>query len=187
MKLYRIYFKKNQPSDPFTDGGPFYVPREFQGNGRHDIVDDGVLYCSLDPVSAVAEYLKKYTNLNVDESIFELKTRAQLALAEFQLIQAQIIDLRDVRQMMKTKTGPVSIATHDREITQALSKMLYQQGYDGFIWWSALEAKWSNMTLFENRIKKKLKVVKTMLITGALPVVKQAAATLNIKLKQVKK
>ncbi len=182
MDFYRVYFKKAQPQGLFSDGGPFYVPREFQGQGRHDITDDGILYASVDAVSSIAENLKRFINLKLKPDHFVLKGDYKLALARFTLEGANILDLREAKEMVRTKTGPVSIATHDREITQALSRAMYQQGVDGFLWWSTLEAKWTNATLFENRIRKKVKLQQSELLTPALPEVRAAAKALHIQL-----
>ncbi len=182
MNFYRVYFKRAQTQGLFSDGGPFYVPREFQGQGRHDITADGVLYASADAVSSVAENLKRFINLKLKPDHFALKGDYKLALAEFTLNNAALLDLRDAREMVRIKTGPVSIATNDRKITQALSRAVFERGVEGFLWWSTLEAKWTNVTLFESRIKPKVKLEQSVLLTPDMPEVQAAARALHIQL-----
>lgn len=182
MKLYRV-FTKIPASDAIREfGGPLYVPREFQGNGRHDIPDDGIIYCALDAVSAIAENIKGFINLTINNDDFKRKGKAVQALAEMAMTGERLIDLRDAKEMVKTKTGPMAIATHDREITKGLCKMIYDKQVDGFIWWSTIEAKWSNVTLFESRVKNKIQVQKIIPLTTAMADVKKAAKLLQIKL-----
>jgi hypothetical protein len=48
------------------------------------------------------------------------------------------------------------VATHDREATQPIALALYEEGIDGFEWWSTIEASWINVTLFEDRVVERL-------------------------------
>ena len=60
---------------------------------------------------------------------------------------------------------------------------LFEEGVDGFLWWSSLEASWTNAEREprDPRPKEKLKLVEPLVpLTTHLPSVQQAASRLKI-------
>lgn len=181
MEIFRVFLVSGSENDPHKKGGPRYRPKEYQGSGRHDIDKDCIFYCSLDEVSAIAESIKRFRNQKLCNEDLKRRDGSYMALAKFELINPILVDLRDAHQIIKINTSPVNIATHDRETTQKLSELIYQKGADGFLWWSTIEAKWSNLSLYCSRIEPKLKLAEPIkaLDTGS-PGFKAAAYYLNI-------
>jgi hypothetical protein len=46
---------------------------------------------------------------------------------------------------------PSQVATRHRATTQTIARTLFDDGAVGCSWWSALEASWTNVTLFGRR------------------------------------
>ena len=54
-------FAWSRPARPESEDGPLWIPRVFQGDGRHDNPDlYGCLYLTDRPVSAVVEQLARF-------------------------------------------------------------------------------------------------------------------------------
>jgi hypothetical protein len=182
--FYRV-FDWDRVSKGAKPGGPCYVPRARQGSGRHDIPErDGVLYVALNAVSAVAEAIQAYRNQMVDNEDFEIEGHKIQALSSMESIRKlRLIDLTDPRELARRSIRPAQVATRDRSVTQQLALSLFEERVDGFLWWSTLEAAWTNATLFQGRVMKKLRLshaVKPLSID--LPEVVAAARHLNIRL-----
>jgi hypothetical protein len=138
--LYRA-FPLGDGADPEEQGGPLYVPRAFQGAGRHDSPDRfGVLYASRSPVSVVAEVVRALRLHRIARRDLVFEDRP-LALAS----------LDDPTELASRRLRPSTVATRKREVTQAQAVALYEQGHSAFAWWSTIEASWINVTLFADR------------------------------------
>jgi hypothetical protein len=144
-------------AEPAKPGGPFYVPRFEQGRGRHDNPDSyGALYLSRVPTSPVAEVLREHRGRPLIESIL-LSEGARLALAAIEDRDLDsLIDLDDPRNLVRRELRPSGIATRNRDFTQPIALRLYDEGVEGFEWWSTIEASWINVTLFEDRVVDRL-------------------------------
>jgi hypothetical protein len=189
LEFYRV-FDWDGISRGSQLGGPLYVPRARQGSGRHDIPqEDGVLYTSLSATSAVAEAIQFYRNEILDDRDFEIHEDMHQALFHIKAIsRLHLADLTDPQELVRRAITPTQVATHDRSMTQRLALELYQEGLDGFLWWSTLEASWTNATLFQSRAIKKLRLVqKSKRLTTKLPELMEAARFLNIRLKLIRK
>lgn len=182
MDLYRVFPWDGDNQRKFVLGGPYYVPRLLQGRGRHDIKEDGIIYASLDPVAAVAEDIQRFRNLQIDNDDFEMPKGLVKALVHFKLSgKPALYDLTDPHQLVTLQLKPATVATHDREKTQQLSKTLYSKKADGFIWWSTLEASWSNITLFESRVTSRLKIQSKIIpLKTSLTYVQEAAKKIGV-------
>lgn len=186
LKLYRTFYWNDQPiKDLYPIGAPLYVNRDYQGTGRFDLEDDSVIYCSLDAISSVSEVLSIYRNSKIFNRTFKSKQGYHMAIAEI-VVQDELnlIDFRDAHQIIRMKTNPSTIATYDREVTQRLAKLIKEKGLDGLIWWSILEASWSNLALFESKLKlkKNIKVTNVTKLSTNVSIVENAADLLNIEI-----
>lgn len=161
MDLYRV-FPWRPGSKDREFGGAFFVARDKQGQGRHDLPKlDGVFYCSQEAVSAVSEFIQAFRGQSITEAHFERPDGLVLAIACFDLDRsARLIHLDDPDILARLKIRPSMVLTRNREITRAISERLYTEGNDGFLWPSALEASWINATLFESRVRKKLSITQ---------------------------
>jgi RES domain-containing protein len=169
------------------EGGnnPLEVFSEYQRKGRHDIPDRStVLYVSLDMASAIAEQLQDFRNKEevLPGIIFGDTNDVCLALAKIEFKGERVVDLTDPNNLTKFNLSPADIATHDREKTQKVSRTIYDSGYDGFLWWSALEAKWTNGTFFAARIRNKVKILNTINLNIKIPEVQEAVEFLKINI-----
>jgi len=109
-----------------------------QGNNRHDIVKkDVVIYCSLNRKACIAERLKYLRNLQLNNDDFEYKNDMYIVIADINIDdKANLLDLTDPKVLVKYKLSPLDLATRNRDITQKVSREIYNHNFDGFIWWS---------------------------------------------------
>lgn len=185
MKLYRVFpYDKSQRVFK-NKGGPLFVPVDYQGGSRHDIAGVGLLYCTLEPVAAVSERLQSFKQSTLGNDDFNRGSKEVLAMTSYELAGANIIDLRDARQVIKIKTTISDMATRNRDVTQKLAKDIYEKGLDGILWCSTIEAKWTNASLFLSRIRGKIKVAGGIEVLDVNhTVVVEAAEILNIRLRR---
>lgn len=155
MRLWRVL--PWDPSAPIgSPGDALWVPREFQGTGRHDAPDHyGCLYLAEDPVSAVAQSLAPFRGTG--DLVPELLVRSgrQLALAELELDPgAVLVDLDDPGVLATEGLRPSVVATGRRRVTQLGARELFGRHPDaaGLRWWSTLEASWIQVTLFDRAL-----------------------------------
>jgi hypothetical protein len=186
LDLYRV-FDWDRISRGSKGGGPLYVPRARQGSGRHDIPQrSGVFYAALSATSAIAEAIQVYRNQTLTANDFELEGNRIQAMARLTLSSAsRLVDLTDAKELAHRSIRPADVATHDRSVTQRLAIAVFNEGADGFLWWSALEASWTNVTLFQNRVTRKLRLAEPPTpLTAELPELRAAARLLRIRLKE---
>ena len=184
MILYRV-FPWGKTSTGSELGGPLYVSRAAQGQGRHDLPSrDGVLYSSQNPVSAIAEWLQMFRTRPLRSIHFGPAHGLVRALARLELSDAvRLLDLDDPRVLVRQAIKPSELMTHVRQITQKWAARLYDQGHPGFFWPSSLESQWINATLFETRVRNHLRLVgESQSLTPEMPEVRQAATALGMEI-----
>jgi hypothetical protein len=139
-------------------GDPLAVSRAYQGGGRHDNPDVyPALYGSRRPEAAVAEALRRFRGRRSQARSLERADGGRLALATIDdRGLGPLVDLDDPGELAARSLRPSTVATRDREITQPIARRLYEEGTDGFEWWSTVEASWINVTLFADRAGPKL-------------------------------
>lgn len=155
MRLWRVL-----PWDPSAPTGhpghALWIPREYQGSGRHDAPDRyGCLYLAEAPVSAVAEMLAPFRGTGDLHPELLVRAGRQLALAELQLTEAStLIDLDDPGVLITESLCPSVVATGQRSITQAYAVAQFERHSDaaGLRWWSTLESSWIQVTLFDRAL-----------------------------------
>jgi len=181
--LYRLF--PSLPGAGLTEpGGALFVPRSDQGGGRHDNPEAyGALYLSRVPSASVAELL---IVLRTQRVLPQHLTAEGFPYAIASIEDASLdhlLDLDDPRNLVARKLRPSGIATRNREKTQPLALTLYQEGADGFEWWSTIEASWINVTLFADRAVDALRISgEPELLTLDHPAVLEAAETVGIVL-----
>lgn len=155
MRLWRVL-----PWDPSAraeaSGHPLWVPRAFQGAGRHDAPDRyGCLYLAERPVSAVAETLAPFRGTGDLRPELLVRAGRQLALAELELaVGATVVDLDDPAVLQAETLQPSIVATGQRRVTQAYAVAQFERHRHaaGLRWWSTLEASWIHVTLFDRAL-----------------------------------
>lgn len=183
MRLYRVFPWDGRALDA-APGGPLHVARAYQGSSRHGCPDRyGVLYCSREPVSAVAEAIQKFRGQAIEDADLAREGLA-LALAELELDDATMLpDLDDPANLVSRGLRPSRLATGRRAVTQQAALALFEEGIAGFGWWSALEASWRNVSLFEDRIAGKIETAAPPVrLTTAHPELERAADAIGVML-----
>lgn len=176
--LYRVFAQL-----PDRRPDPFAVPRRFQGGGRHDNPDHyTALYLAREPISAVAERIQGFRGQRLVEGVFTRPDGRVDVLAQVDDAGwPELIDLDDPRVLAARAIRPSRVATGDRPTTQHLALDLFLGGATGLAWWSTLEASWTNVTIFQERLAPGLRrVVSTEPLTTVHPIVRDAAEHLLI-------
>ncbi|MEO8814665.1 MAG: RES domain-containing protein [Mycobacterium sp.] len=145
------------PSAPFGESGhALWVPKEYQGSGRHDAPDRyGCLYLAETEVSAVTEMLAPFRGTGDLHPDLLVRSGRQLAVAELELADdADLIDLDEPAVLLEESLRPSVVATNKRSVTQAYAVAQFERHSTaaGLRWWSALEASWIQITLFDRAL-----------------------------------
>jgi len=154
VTLYRCFPWKALAASAETDG-PLWCPRPYQGEGRHDNPDTyGCLYLADRPLSCVVELFASFRGQRLLPSML-IRRGLPLALARLELAShATLVDLDDPAVLQRESLRPSLVATRERHITQPQAHALYHRHTDtaGLRWWSAWEARWANVTLFDRAV-----------------------------------
>ncbi|HLI59377.1 MAG TPA: RES domain-containing protein [Solirubrobacteraceae bacterium] len=156
MRLWRVL-----PWDPSASvgapGHALWVPRELQGAARHDAPERyGCLYLAEAAESAVAEMLAPFRGTGDLRSELLVRSGRRLALAELELDrEAALVDLDDPVVLAAEALRPSIVATARRPATQACAVRQFERHPEaaGLRWWSTLEARWINVTLFDRALR----------------------------------
>jgi hypothetical protein len=145
------------PSAPVGQAGhALWVPREYQGTGRHDAPDRyGCLYLAEVAVSAVAEMLAPFRGTGDLQPDLLVRSGRQLALAELEFAEdATLIDLDNPAVLIAESLRPSVVATGQRTVTQQYAVGQFERHAEaaGLRWWSTLEASWIQVTLFDRAV-----------------------------------
>ncbi len=177
-------FPRAAGAEPAEPGGPFHVPRFDQGRGRHDNPDSyGALYLSRVPISPVAEVLREHRGRPfIDSILLSEDSRLSLATIDDRDLGA-LLDLDDPRNLVRRELRPSGMATRNRYLTQPIALRLYDEGVEGFEWWSTIEASWINVTLFQDRVADRLSLAgEPEPLTVDHPAVREAAEAVGVLL-----
>lgn len=183
MILYRC-LPWDETAAESAPGGALWFPRPLQGEGRHDAPDRyGCLYVSEEPAAAVAEWLAPLAGTALAACDLR-RTRLPLALAALRLgATATLVDLDEPLVLARVGLRPSRVATTDRRRSQADARALWERDSEavGVRWWSALDARWAHVTLFD-RAEPHLSAesVSTLELTDG--VVGEAAAYLGLRI-----
>jgi RES domain-containing protein len=121
-----------------SDGAPFSTryepPAGTQTGGRFDVGTPSVLYLAESPVHAVAELLQGFRGMKLTPTHLVRADPGDpdafhpLALVEAQLpagVEANLPDLTDPAVLVRLGIRPDHLASHDRAVTQAISRRVY--------------------------------------------------------------
>jgi RES domain len=161
-------------------GGPLWVPRDFQGDGRHDNPDAyGCLYASEDAVACVVEQLARFRGSVLVPGMLR-RRGLPLAVATLELDdRAALVDLDRPEVLRNERLRPSLVATRKREITQPQALAVHRRGGDGIRWWSTFESLWANVTLFDRAVRR-LKLAEVREARLDVPAVRDACEVLGI-------
>jgi hypothetical protein len=150
--LYRV-FRAIDGAAPTERGGPLFVPREYQGAGRHDSPGRyGAFYAARSPVAAVAEVIQAFRGRDLSPEDLERSdgTRLMLAAYDDSGLEA-LLDLDEPAVLVQEGWRPSGVASRERAVTQAMAERAFEAGSLGLSWWSTLDSAWTNVTLFAER------------------------------------
>jgi hypothetical protein len=181
VDLYRV-FPFNPESLKYQPGHVFYVSQKKQGQGRFDIPElDGVLYCSRDSISAIAEFIQVFRGQSITSAHFERADGLTMAIANFQYPDSKkLINLDDPKTLVKFNIRPSHFLTRNRLKTKAVCQQIYKKTNDGFLWPSTLEGSWVNCCLFESRVRSKLSITTIRPLTLDMSELQEAAKILGV-------
>jgi hypothetical protein len=160
------------------------VPRDRQGGGRHDDPERyTALYLARERVSAVAEAIQVFRGqeLSAEALVRPDGARRSIATIDDSAIPT-LVDLDDPRELVARRLRPSSVASGIRRVTQRIAGDAYDSGAVGLAWWSTLEASWTNVTLFDERLASRPAVLEAEPLTLDHPAVVEAAERLGVRL-----
>jgi hypothetical protein len=176
-------FPWNPLVEAAAPGGALWFPRALQGEGRHDAPERfGCLYASEEPLSAVVEELARFGGTALAAADLR-RSGLPLALARLRLADsAVLLDLDSPQVLAAAGLRPSLVATGERELTQAVAEGLHERLEEvaGLRWWSALESRWSNVTLYD-RARDLLTVESVRALGLEDELVQQAAGYLGLR------
>jgi hypothetical protein len=141
------------------------------------------LYASLEPLSVVAEALAPYRGSGRLSAAMLVRAGLPLAIGELELPDdAGVVDLDDPAVLVAEGLRPSRVATRQRPVTQRVAALLFERHRNAtaLAWWSALEASWSNATVFD-RASASLSAKQTEQLTPDHALVREAAAFLGLR------
>ena len=141
-------------------GAPFSPSYLVPGQtvGRFDLHDrPPVRYLAESAEHALGEALSPFRGTEF-RSAYLRQSGFPLALVEVRLVPAlvrRIVDCTDPAVLQDLGIGPDDLAHHDRSLTQAIARRVYDRREGGraagLRWWSALTGAWHTTVLFTDR------------------------------------
>jgi hypothetical protein len=127
-----------------------------QNAGRFDLQDKPpVRYLASSSEHALAEILAPFRGQPFHPTHLR-RSGHPLAFCEVittPSLDARVADCNEPVVLHKLEILPGVLAHHDRQVTQQVARDVYQAGYAGLSWWSALTGAWRSTILFEDRIQ----------------------------------
>lgn len=176
--LYRAFWW-----DGTAQPDPLAVPRHRQGAGRHDNPDHySAVYLARQPIAAVAESIAAFRNVLLTPDALRrgplFRSLATIDDSAF----PDLIDLDDPGVLIARGLRPSRIATGVRSVTQQIALDLWDAGAGGISWWSTLEAMWTNVTIFRERLSAAIDIVDATPLEIDSQVIVDAADHLGVQL-----
>ncbi len=166
------------------EGGALWAPRQYQGDGRHDNPERyGALYLTCDAVASVVEMLAPFRGSGPVTGGMLRRLERPLVLARIDLHDdAPLIDLDDPVVLTAARLRPSVVATRRRDVTQAYAAELFDRHLEavGLRWWSTIESRWTELTVFADRATAHLSLSGVDELSAGLPVVEEAARILGM-------
>jgi hypothetical protein len=132
----------------------------------------------------VVESLAPYRGSGAFNPSMLVRAGLPLAISELELSDnVEVVDLDDPEVLVAEGLRPSRLATRRRSLTQPIAASLFERhrGAAALIWWSTLEASWSNATVFE-RAAASLSLRRTEELTPDHELVREAAAFLALRM-----
>jgi hypothetical protein len=169
---------------PDTPPEPLRVPRDRQGGGRHDDPDRyTALYLAREAVGAVAEAIQAFRGQELSAAALVRPDGARRSLATIDDAGLPpLLDLDDPSVLVARGLRPSGVATGQRRVTQRIARDTYERGAPGLSWWSTLEASWTNVTLFAERLERLPPLVEATPLSLDHPALVEAAERLGVRL-----
>ncbi|MGZ4120430.1 MAG: RES family NAD+ phosphorylase [Actinomycetota bacterium] len=174
-RLYRV-FPWIKGARARQRGHPLHVPAAAQGGGRLDNPDQyRVVYGSDSPAGACAEALGGY--ITWSEELLHPDATTVRAIATMILTDDRVLDLDDPRALLERELRPSRVVTRDREVTQAWSARIFDEGtWSGVSWWSYWDPRWASFGIWRSDVLRVTRVEPLTMQTRAL---REAAEVLN--------
>ncbi|HEY0025219.1 MAG TPA: RES family NAD+ phosphorylase [Longimicrobium sp.] len=158
-RLWRVF-----PWDPAARAGaPFsvqsFAPRHAQGGGRFDLRDlTSVLYLATSAAHAYAEVLRGFPNTRLTDDHLVHASGHRLASVTVDIPLALYDGLPDlavgeVLDRYGVRADTLALPPTRRAQTQAVARLVWDDGQAGFRWWSAFHGEWHSTVLFMERVK----------------------------------
>lgn len=177
--LFRVF---GWPTDATPE--PLRVPRARQGRGRHDDPERyTALYLAREPVGAIAEAIQAFRGQELPAAALTRSdgTRRALAAIDDSALPA-LVDLDDPVVLSARRLRPSAVATGERRTTQRIAGEAFDDEAIGLSWWSTLEASWTNVTLFAERLGELPPLVEVIPLSLDHPALVEAADRLGVRL-----
>lgn len=171
---------------PESTPEPLRVPRDRQGGGRHDHPDRyTALYLAREAVGAIAEAIQVFRGQELTAGALVRPDGARRALAAVDDADLPpLVDLDDPAVLVVRGLRPSRVATALRRVTQQMAGDAFDGGAVGLSWWSTLEASWTNVTLFSERLPGPPPIVEVEPLALDHPALIEAAERLGVRLAQ---
>jgi hypothetical protein len=164
--LYRC-FAWNEASGPSEPDGPLWIPRAFQGEGRHDNPElYGCLYLADRALSCIVEQLARFRTQKLAPALLR-RRGLPLGLAQLEIADdIRLVDFDDPATLRRHRLRPSRVASRQRDLTQPQARAIYagDRGVAGLRWWSTHESLWANVTLFD-RAARRLRLTSARVLT----------------------
>jgi hypothetical protein len=133
-------------------------------------------------VSAIAESMQYFRGHALEDADFLRLGGTAKALVGLRLDPVpELVDLDDPSQLAARRLRPSRVATMRRSVTQRIAASIFEEGASGLLWWSTLEAEWTNTTLFHERALRQVSIVQPpRKLTTRMAEVQEAAGHLGI-------
>lgn len=157
-----------------------------QSAGRFDLGDQPpVRYLASTPSQAVGEVLQGFRGTRLTAAHLRRHgwPLALVAVGVPPRVWEAVADLGDPATLLRLGFRPEQLAHHDRVVTQAVARHVYEAGHPGLRWWSALTGAWQSTVLFHDRVPDdRLTLGTPEEVTLQTPAVVDAARVLGIGL-----
>jgi hypothetical protein len=183
VDLFRV-FAWDGVSRGGLEGGPLFVARARQSAGRHDQPRlFGAWYCSKEVVGAIAESLQAFRGRLFSNDHFR-RTSLDLALVHLHFAgPLELVDLDNPLELAARSLRPSQVATPRRSTTQRVAARIFKEGAAGILWWSTLNAEWTHVTLFHERVLPVVSIVGLPArLSVEMPEVREAADYLGVRM-----
>jgi hypothetical protein len=176
------------PGDPYTP--QYTLPVGVQTGGRFDLPDVPTLYLALDePAHALAEVLQPlrgkrqvrpgHLRRKAPSGVYHPQAIVETWLPD--AVFSSLPDLGDPATLVRHAIRPDDLASHDRTVTQGISRRMHDAGFPGFRWWSAFRGEWHVAVLYMDRVDRfEIQYGPPSPLHIAHPLVAEAAAILHL-------